>query len=502
MKTIRVDRSRVQEFQHCPRKRWLSYHEGGLGISSAKTPLPLVVGLAVHTGLASLLADSMNVPVRASEDSAVAAALADFHAHDDAIALDTLEDAAITVATARPPGLPDDFPGLADIEATVGRGKSEFDKYFSMEQAALVEGLVRAYARRRLRPLLEQFEVLEVEREGEWRLSEFDVKVGYSGTFDAPTELWFMSRPDALLRERGTNQLYLLSYKTAASWDVRKARDAEHDMQGLSEGVEIERRLADWHTALKVNGDTHEPISPAMRAFLMSCDAPPRIHAIRYEYMLKGDRWRDKDLASRFGFDARAQRSSLVRGYLSAGMASGDEQWCHSWDYLKADGSGQESKLNYRQWKSEAVWPHMTIAKWIDLLDDTTMTVAESGGDLGYSGPAQSVGYTATHPLDDAFIPPIVIYRSDDDLRDWIEQTESQERRVAEAVVQVEAAADEDSRRSLLNVHFWQSRRACSYPTECQFVPVCYGGADIRRDPLGSGRYKVRTVNHPMELSK
>ena len=63
----------------------------------------------------------------------------------------------------------------------------------------------------------------------------------------------FMSRPDALLRSRADNSLYILSYKTAATWDIRKARDAEHDMQGLREGVEVERRLREWWEELQVS---------------------------------------------------------------------------------------------------------------------------------------------------------------------------------------------------------------------------------------------------------
>ena len=109
--------------------------------------------------------------------------------------------------------------------------RSDIDEYLYQEQKALVEAQVRAYARRRLRPLLDAYEVLEVEREGEWELAD---------------GLWFMSRPDALLRDRQTGDLYIQSFKTGASWDVRKGKDAEHDAQGLSEGVEIEKRLAEW----------------------------------------------------------------------------------------------------------------------------------------------------------------------------------------------------------------------------------------------------------------
>lgn len=36
--------------------------------------------------------------------------------------------------------------------------------------------------------------------------------------------------------------------------------------------------------------------------------------------------------------------------------------------------------------------------------------------------------------------------------------------------------------------------------TTCAYSKVCYGGEDIRRDPLASGLYKIRSVNHPQEL--
>jgi hypothetical protein len=47
------------------------------------------------------------------------------------------------------------------------------EKFLETEQRALIEAMVRAYARRRLQPLLEEFEALEVEREGEWLLGEW-----------------------------------------------------------------------------------------------------------------------------------------------------------------------------------------------------------------------------------------------------------------------------------------------------------------------------------------
>ena len=526
---IFVDRSRYETYGRCPRSRFLEYHFAGAGIVSARRPLPLAVGGSVHHGLEVLLREgqaklTFNYPDEELswmniEEHAVEKALADFAEYQSAL---ELPDAERTAAVE-----PNTIRNLDEAMSV----RSEMDEYLFREQSALVEAMVRAYARRRLRPLLEQFEVLEVEREGEWKLSEWTAD--YTGRslpiYDShaiPHELWFMSRPDALLRERESNQLYLLSYKTAASWDVRKARDAEHDMQGMSEGIEIERRLAEWweniHRIVKAVGepkdrskwDYHYPnsetvIPNAMCNFLLGLDAPPRILAVRMEFLLKGERWKDRDLSERFGVEMRSQKSHLIRQYVAvstpargtAGYNIGDVNW--SWDFIREDG--RESSLAWQNWKSRQV---ENVKEWIDKLDDAAETMSAEDSTmgleprlLGYKCDAQAVGVTRQHPLDAVFIPPITIFRNTDDLRDLVEQMEHQERRIAEGVAQVNAATEDGEQRSLLNQFFPQTRRACEYPTTCAFVSICYGGDDIRKNPLDSGKYKVRIPNHPQEGS-
>lgn len=476
MRTVYTDRSRIETYQRCPRLRYEEYHRGGLGIQSAHKPLPLAVGGSVHVGLEHLL-------LGAGEDAAVVEALDDFSSHRDALAIDTAEQAAMVaidpnsfhaqlIATAADLGMSEDDPAIVAMRDSHAQSVRDFDAWLYTEQSALVEGMVRAYARRRLAPLLAEYEVLEVEREGQWVLSE-----------DGPHAIWFMSRPDALLRSRQDGNLYLLSYKTTATWDIRKGRDAEHDMQGLSEAVEVERRLGE------------------------------RVMGIRYEYLLKGGRWEDKDLSQRFGIKVWSQRSHLIRKYVATSTPSrgqstysvGDECW--SYDYIKEDGS--TSKLAWQNWRSRPVWEDGSVREWIDKLDagEEAMsaydpTVGQEPRPLGWKSSAQALGYTATHPLDDVFPAPLMVYRSDDQARDWVEQVEAQERRVAEGVAQVEAAEDEGERRHLLNVLFPMTRRACEYPTTCSMSKICWGGEDIQRDPIGSGLYKSRIPNHPQEIVK
>lgn len=489
--------------------------------------MPLGVGLAVHSGLEFLLRDGQKafdawpdlfhslhgkVSLLSLEEAAVKCALADFAQFQDRLDAEGLGEGNET------------DPELAEaVRVRAEAAKGPFERYLFKEQSALVEGIVRAYARRRLQPLLEQFEVLEVEREGSWTLSEWyrceDCKYGpltmahidvpgkcpkCNGTLAVIKTLEFMSRPDALLRERDSNSLYIMSFKTSGKWDYRKEKDAEHDMQGLSEGVEIERRLGEWWEALRKpmktesDGKLAEEIPDNMGRFLVNLPTPPRILGIRYEFLLKGDRWTDKELTAKLGVEVRSQRSPLVRAYKNEGMAAGDEQWCVDWDYLKP--GGEMSKLNYRAWKSAPVWESMPIKKWIDLLDESAPATGEEGVEVGFSSKAQSVGFMKEHPLDACFLTPIIVYRNEDELRDLVEQIEAQEVRVAEGVAEVNAAANEDERRSALNRNFPMSRRACQYPSACFCEKICFGGSEIHANPLSSGLFQIRNVNHPQEL--
>src|ERR1700691_4450926 len=208
MRTVWTDRSRIETYQRCARLRWLSYHEQGLGLSPAKESLPLAVGKSVHKGLEMLLLHATALINGADplylEDTAVAAALADFAPHRRGIALDLAEESARAatmdlkdaglgaqlVATAAARAWPPADPALASLLERQRNAGAEFDDWLWQEQAALVEGMVRAYARRRLRPLLEEFEVLEVEREGDWELAHWNNFYDESLPTGTPQDEW------------------------------------------------------------------------------------------------------------------------------------------------------------------------------------------------------------------------------------------------------------------------------------------------------------------------
>jgi hypothetical protein len=246
----------------------------------------------------------------------------------------------------------------------------------------------------------------------------------------------------------------------------------------------------------------------------MALDAPPRIHAIRYEYLLKSQRRRDTELSQRLGVDAYSQASHLVRQYAAvsvpmrgaAAYVIGDVCW--SWDYTRVEDQ-REGKLAWQTWRPRPVWEQPGGVKaWIDQLDQSAplmsredSTVGIEPSQVGWSGPAQALGVTKEHPLDSVFLPPVVIYRNLDELRDWVEQVESQEQTIAEHVAQVEAATDEGEKRHLLNTYFQQNRHACEFPSTCAFSKICWGGTEMQSDPIASGRFKPREINHPQETN-
>lgn len=507
-----TDRSRMLTYRRCPRMRWLTYHAGGTGLVPAKKSLALVMGTFVHEGLAGLLrqvqgleADGHNPQLGIAadwayiEESAVQVALDGWDKYVAEVGVPELESseslpAPVPVASLTPAQAAADFnmPLGIDVEGldlysrAQLRNQSAFEDYTRAEQRALLEGMIRAYARRRLKPLLAEYEVLEVEQEGEWKLADLQSKdYDYLHRPENRLELWFASRADALLLHRETQSLHLLSYKTTGGVDLRKLADIQHDDQGLSEGIEVERRLRKWwENRYNFRNDSR------LGDWLISLSAPPRIDAIRYEFLLKGERWKDKQLSQQVGFDVRSQKSPLVKAYIYSGKdPTLFGEMCWSWDYEKPDGSGTGS-LNWQNWKSNPVWQTMDTKAWIDLLD---------------KGDGQAVG-DAGDALEQQFYPPQIVYRGEDDLRDWVEEVEAQEVDVARKVEAI-ALINEGNPglRGALNVLFPKNRSGCEYPGRCAYADKdhgpCYGPAHARsvEAMLESGKYVRREPNHPSE---
>lgn len=174
-----TDRTRIIDFQRCPRRRYWRYHFDQTGIEPQLTAKALTTGKLTHEGIDRLILGN-------DPDNTIADIL----------------DLAEGEFTAETPG--------------------------RIEQLWLIEALLWAFHVRGLPQLQAQYEIIDTEREEELPLSE---------------GLTLMARTDAILKEKETGDIYLGSWKTTATYDQRKELYQRHDMQGISEPLAVEHRL-------------------------------------------------------------------------------------------------------------------------------------------------------------------------------------------------------------------------------------------------------------------
>ncbi len=432
-----TSRSQIIAHQRCPRFRWWSTVYGGRGITRKRLDVPLSTGGFTHTGLALLLAG---------------------HSPED------------TIGTVRE----------SYMEEVEKRGlqleQGERQEQAATEQLALMEAFVWLTHYRVLPELRAEYEIVEIERDEWFVLYE-----------DAGSVIIVETRADALLREKassafiggirafnslgnviaGTEQvqqlspdvthpgdLYILSWKTAAVWDRRKAREAKIDMQGLSEAYPIELRL-------------NEPVI-----------------GVKMVHLLKGKRQEDD-----WNPGTWLQRSPLIRAWLNVSGPVPQWAWAFSWkDPLEVNartGRPVGHKLG-KDWRLVFIPDHMPIREWMDMLN------------------ANAVQPDAGDCLAAQFISPLPEPRSDLQKRNWLQQTETQEIGIAQFIEElkmVPADSEDGEGDRMLNAYFPKYTHSCNYPKECQFWALCHGGETVEgeelTDPLSL--FQVRTPHHPGE---
>lgn len=440
-----VDRSRVLKYQQCPRARYYSTEIYGRGIQPIRMSIPLVVGQMVHEGLAELLQLCANgwggeKDLEATLDNVVAGALEEYDKEVKArgFTLDPEEEA--------------------------------FSVY--SEQKALIEAMIRVWALRRLPGFLEQFEVLEVEREDQFTLSSPREWVQNDHGFDERMhqDIVWMSRADGLLRERASGDLYVLSFKTSADWNDFKDKEARIDMQGMSELYAIERRLFKERWSENFDKDDFD-----IQGI--------KLAGVQMEFLLKGRRSRDKETKQYL------QDSILVRPYFKdgGGLIEDEYAWKY-WTHCDAPHTTSGGKkcpgdANHslgKGWYRVPIWEHMPIKEWIQLLHEGS--VQSDAGDA----------------LEGLVVSPMPFFRHQEEIESWRLQVESQEARIAE--IRKGAATDwPDDMKFYLDRNFPQHREACFKYGEkhsCQFLDVCFGNIG---DPLESGLFQLRKPHHTPE---
>lgn len=303
---VLTDRSRILARQACPQKRYYGYECGpsGMGVTGTVSSEYLVLGSAVHAGLEYLLKalqvfQTKEVTLEFDWNGLFIAAASEAKA-------DYYKRAAEGIYFAKTHNLPDEIKNrLID------------------EQANLAYGLVWSYAVRHAADLCAQYEIVAVEPEMPWLMD----------TWKDGRYLVMMSRPDAILRDKGNGGLWTVSWKTAQKFTADHVAKLESDLQTLTEGMAVK------HMFGQSSSGTY------------------------YGYFVKGGKGTDKELG------IPRYDSSLVRPWRSGGLLSvGAEQpefFKYSYDWYD---NGQLRKLG-RDWKRCEIWNHVGMQEWLDWLN-------------------------------------------------------------------------------------------------------------------------------------
>ena len=268
-------------------------------------------------------------------------------------------------------------------------------------------------------------------------------------------------------------------------------------MQGLSESWAVEGWLADeWHRLQAASEGSTDAMDPELVRFIAGHPYPPKVAAVRMEYLLRGDRRESEP-------GRWANQSPLIRGYRrSIGGLRFEYAWSCYWSCREphsmrkskwypdgqCPGDGRRHKIAddfepFEVWRDAEVGG---IAGWIEMLA---------------SGKVQpEAGDALEQQL--VLLPPVMRHQSD--IERWARQVSAQEARVAEHAWRANELLEAgrlDELEDLLDEHFVMHTAACDYPVPCAFQELCWN-PEAARDPLATGLYAWREPHHEAERER
>ena len=331
---------------------------------------------------------------------------------------------------------------------------SEDQLFVYEEQKAFVEAAIRVWYHIQYPKVNGEYEVVEVmgnkaiEPEIEWHLTS--PKLGED-------HITFMSRPDSILRDRSTGAIVVDSFKTTSYNNIvvyneegEQVDKNKYDDQGISELIAVERLLGE------------------------------EVEGIRMEFFVKGVRKKSAyTLPDGTKEKRKLQQSFLVHPW-KKDLGIGGYEYACQWQWN--DETGAVKKLG-KGWNRVDIWKEMTIKEWVDIL------LKDNYGEL-----------------ENLFVVPMNYNRSLEDIENWIDQTEYQERRAAkhiEALKSLEPtlcgpreSETGKTYKKWLNQFFDQNREHCyQWGGWCPFVGICWEG-----EKTTSSIYEKREPHHSKEL--
>ena len=335
-----------------------------------------------------------------------------------------LHDAVAQIA--RTVGMPDPIPTIAPnvFERVYQLCQScQMDDATSKQWGTIGEGLIRAFYKRRWPEILRQYEIVHIEANCVTPLGE---------------GIWFVAKPDLILKDRFTGAYVYWEYKTTGWIDTKW--------------------LNSWNKAVQVHS--------GLKAASHTLGLP--IEDCIIEGLYKGRRQYEYQSENSY------QSSPFAWGWQREGVAG---VLADQYAYTSMRGKGWQRFPTYQLVDG--------LGPWVDEMP--------------------------TELIDKQFVrtPPITI--NEDIVSDFFEQTRWRVREVraanrefAELMTGVQNLADQQIRlREILNHYFPQDFGACepAMGHPCEFKDMCWNSS-VRRDPLGSGQYRRRQLEHQEEFIK
>jgi hypothetical protein len=387
------------------------------------------------------------------------------------------------------------WPQVKSVGLALEAGEDASYVYY--EQAALIEALIRGYDYFALPQIKERFEIVEAERDESaiFTLGSREENDPILG-FDL---VWGM-RGDALLMDKDTLGLYILSLKTKKVWKpVHDEEQNRHDMQGMSEIATVEQRLGRWQKIMdEAQAGTMIPVPvekitetvPRWFVDRYSSGASPFIDAVKMEFALKGTRKEYPEGSGKYTYFnplirpfKKTEDLGPVRMTKNKQLMAGMMPYALQWNFK--DDMGGNHTLG-KGWRSTPIWEEgqIGVKEWMGILAHESI----QGFDPGYG-------------IQQQFVLPMEYYRNEEDIDRWKRTILYEERRLAKGRQDVFNVLGQPGFEEKLDEHFPMHP---DYPTDCyycQFKGLCYGSKGYMYDPLSSLTVEPRTPNHLAETS-
>ena len=444
-----TSRSAALAYQTCKRKRYYAYHWGQHGLSSEAIDLFLETGTSIHRGLQNLLEHCrLEHPDGSFEEQCINQSVE--------LAINLFRE---------------------DIsKASISLKETEFAQagWIIAEHECLIEGLIRAFAIKRLPTLLRDYEILKVEFDEIFY--EFSNIVFWQNKADGEFLAFSDNTDYSNIWEHNRIPLgiIVLSIKTASEYADNTIRNLLTDMQGNSEWAAAQARLDREFESYKemINGLSYEEILELRKEhssytkyyqWCLENDQKPKVYAVQYEHLVTGE-WRDDDKTG-----LRKRRSFLVHPYKLSVMGTfsvfgNTSVTSPSTDYKWKVNPGRQPK----GWERINIWEDVGILNWINMLASGQVQPEE--GD----------------PLENIIRTSELIFRDRNDgaqLKEWYESTKYQEELIAKNLDILETHAEWAKKNNnwklfetALNQLFPKETQTCwnYYGRHCEYARICH----------------------------